>query len=361
MLEIDFRRRHGINLLFAGLVPVLLLMASLQATLAQQKQPGKKPGYKSEMESFRVKKKDFKKFRYLAFGAGLHLLNYFGDLAPSEEFLSTDLSMVKPGVSLFANYRYGPRMSVKATLMYGRLMGDDYSSADANDPAALRRYIRNLSFRNDVFDLSVTSQIYLYKNYLDFTARKGFNLYLTGGVSVFYHNPMGRIPEFKVTNERFADAGQWVALRPLGTEGQLSEFYDTKPYSNIQISIPVGMGMNFRINQRLDLDLELNYRILFTDYIDDVSGNYVDLGALDSDLAKTMSDRSREARAVVAEKPRDPELILGEVDIVTYISRFDGNRYTVFSGYGMDMAGRGGKGLDSFLISTIKVSYILNK
>ena len=49
-----------------------------------------------------------------------------------------------------------------------------------------------------------------------------------------------------------------------------------------------------KLGERTDLNFEINYRVLLTDYIDDVSSRYVDLGALDSELAKAMSDRSRE-------------------------------------------------------------------
>jgi hypothetical protein len=341
-------------------VTFLLFMAPF-SIFGQNESPQKKQGFKSKMENFRVKKKDFKRMRYLSAGGGLHFLTYFGDLAPTEDFLSTDISQIKPGVSAFLNYRYGPRMSLKAELLCGRLTGDDFTSADPYDPIARSRYIRNLSFRNDILDLSLMSQFYIFKNYLDFRERKAFNIYFNGGFSVFYHNPKGRVPDFKVNNERYPNTGQWVALRPLGTEGQFSEHYDIKPYSKIQFSVPVGGGFNFKLSDRLDFDFEINYRFLLTDYIDDVSGKYVDLGALDSDLAKSMSDRSQEQYAVMTGKERDLAALDPAPTHITYPSKYDGNRYTVFSGYGQENAGRGGKSKDTYLVTSFKVSYILNK
>jgi hypothetical protein len=336
---------------------IFLLMLCPILAIGQNESPKKKQKFKSKMENFKVKKKDFKRMRYLSVGGGLHFLTYFGDLAPTEDFLSTDISQIKPGVSAFLNYRYGPRMSIKAELLYGRLTGDDFTSADPEDPIARGRYIRNLSFRNDILDLSLMSQFYIFKNYLAFGERKSFNIYLNGGFSVFYHNPKGRVPDFKVSNERYPNTGEWVALQPLGTEGQFSEHYDIEPYSKIQFSVPLGGGFNFKLTDRLDFDFEINYRFLLTDYIDDVSGTYVDLGALDGDLAKSMSDRSKEQYSIMTGKERD----LANPSTVTYVSKYDGNRYTVFSGYGQENAGRGGKSKDTYLATSFKVSYILNK
>ena len=317
----------------------------------------KKQSYKSKMENFRVKKKDFKKHRYIAMGGSLNFMTYFGDLAPTENFFSTDISQIKPGISAQIEYRYGPRMSLKAELMYGRLTGDDFSSASATDAAERSRYIRNLSFRNDIFDFSLMSRIHVFKNYMQFTERKFFNIYFTGGLSVFYHNPKGKVPDFDVHGRRYPNAGQWVALRPLGTEGQQSEYYDKKPYGKFQLSVPVGGGFNFRLTPQLDLALEFNYRFLLTDYIDDVSGRYVDLGALDSEMARSMSDRSREEYAVMTGQERD----LTGVELTTYVSKYDGNRYTVISGYGMDGGSRGGSGKDTYFVTSFKITYIIHK
>lgn len=329
--------------------------------MAQKNTSDTRKGYASKMEQFRVKKKDFKKHRYLSVGGGFHFLTYFGDLAPAENFLSTDFSLIKPGISAFLNYRYGPRMSLKAELLFGRLTGDDFVSADPNDPEALSRYIRNLSFRNDIIDLSLMSQFYVFKNYLDFRERKTFNIYFNGGISIFYHNPKGKVPDFMHTNERYPNSGKWVALRPLGTEGQFSEQYDKAPYSLVQFSVPFGGGFEFKLTEQLNFNFEINYRLLLTDYIDDVSGRYVDLGALESNLAKSMSDRSKEQYSALTGKERKPETYFPDQEILTYTSKYDGNRYFVYSGYGQENATRGGTANDTYLVTSFKITYILNK
>ena len=190
--------------------------------------------------------------------------------------------------------------------------------------------------------------------------RKAFNIYINGGISIFYHNPMGKVPEFKLNNERYSNAGEWVALRPLGTEGQFSDHYDAKPYSNIQFSIPFGGGFSFRLNDRLNFDFEINYRLLLTDYIDDVSGNYVDLGALEGDLSKSMSDRSQEDYSAMTGEERHQDDIIPDEDKIAYTSKYDGNRYLVYSGYGQEGAARGGRANDTYIVTSFKISYILN-
>ena len=90
-------------------------------------------------------------------------------------------------------------------------------------------------------------------------------------------------------------------------------------------------------------------------------GLYVDLGALDSDLAKTMSDRSREPTSVDSGEPRDFEAIEAVTSLITYTSRFDGQDYTVYAGYGHDSSAnnRGLDGNDTYIVTSIKIAYII--
>ncbi|PTB89750.1 hypothetical protein C9994_17455, partial [Marivirga lumbricoides] len=105
-----------------------------------------------------------------------------------------------------------------------------------------------------------------------------------------------QVPEFYYGGEHMdapgekvalENAGQWVSLRELGTEGQnfdkaqYKELYGKdlpKPYSRIQIVIPVGLGARYKLSSNFDIALEISYRHTFTDYLDDVGGEYVDLG-----------------------------------------------------------------------------------
>ena len=124
--------------------------------------------------------------------------------------------------------------------------------------------------------------------------------------------------------------------------------YGLKPYKRIQIAIPLGLGARFRINQVMDFAAEFGFRYTFTDYLDDVSGNYVDLGVFEDDaLARAMSYRSNE---VVS--PTE-----------SYVGR-DGQTYNVLSGYGRESE-ENMRGNDSdkdyYMVTTFRLTYIIGK
>lgn len=353
---------------------IRLIVISLLSLLFLLAQEGNAQSYKRRKAYLKKKNKLVSRYkggsvhfsnnkRYFSLGFNIHGMNYFGDLAPNPGIASTDISFTRPGFGFTATYRYTPSLSFVGGLNWGRIKGDDFESADPYDDNARFRYVRNLSFRNDIYELMVGVQYDFFSNHGTFLNRRKIVPYVFGGVSLIYHNPKGKVPEYNVyTGEEMPNAGEWVALEPLGTEGQYSDVYDVKPYSLIQPAIPIGIGARWSIAQRLDLSLEVGYRILFTDYIDDVGGNnYADLGALDSDLARVMSDRSRETTAVNSGKDRDFEAINSISKLYTYTSAYNGETYTVTAGYGHEHPdnNRGDSSNDQLFVTTIRISYIL--
>src|SRR5690606_12602730 len=142
---------------------------------------------------------------------------------------------------------------------------------------------------------------------------------------------------------------------PLGTEGQHSTLdegdsnYGIKPYKLIQPAIPFGLGVRFRLNEVMDFSAELSFRYLFTDYIDDVSANYVDLDVLDSDLARALSYRGNETPYAGDAQPT--------------VGR-NGNTYSLIPGYGQEHPDnmRGNRNdRDIYTVTNFKLSYILGK
>ncbi len=303
-----------------------------------------------------------KQKRYLSVGLSANSLNYFGDLTPSTGRLSTDLSYTRPGFGLQGVYRFNPNLSFRSHLLWGRISADDFESADIFDESGKYRHLRNLHFRNDIYEIGFGVMYDIFPNYSSFLNRVPFTPYVVGGFSIFYHNPKAIAPEFDKNGQPLAEGGQWVALRPLGTEGQYSPHYDVKPYSLIQPSIQLGAGIRSRLSKRVDLEFEIIYRFIFTDYLDDVSGKFVDLGALDSELAKAMSDRSRETNAAWSGSQRDLAYMQENIQsLYTYTSEYDGNTYTVFRGYGHEHPdnNRGFPGNDTFLQISLRFNYIL--
>ena len=64
-------------------------------------------------------------------------------------------------------------------------------------------------------------------------------------------------------------------------------------YSPIGINIPAGIGFYFTIHKKHRIGYELNYRTTFTDYLDDISGDYID-PTTQSPEAAALSNRTTE-------------------------------------------------------------------
>jgi len=319
------------------------------------------------MSKFHGKKNTFtkqKKYNYISFSINSN--NYLGEIAPKANWGSTKISKTRPGFSLGFGHRFGPRYSVRGALSYGRLQSDDYDVADPNGENSKFRYWRNASFRNDIWELSAVAVLDLFKNQGAYLSRVPLTPYIFAGLAVFRHNPKAQVPNEYVLPANtaptaFPNAGEWVALQPLGTEGQQSILDPTdanfgiKPYSLWQISIPFGIGVRYRLADVFDVSVDLSARVLFTDYIDDISGNYVDLGVFDSDLARALSNRSRDPQSANGE-PRDATWTT-----TTYIGR-DGIEYEIIRGFGEEgpTYNRGGSSVnDMYFVTSIRIAYII--
>lgn len=293
-------------------------------------------------------------WRYKTIGISFDALNYYGDLAPSPSKLSTNFALTKPGIGFFFSQHKGPRFSIQASFIYGAIYGADMQSAKKSDPDnGVYRYDRNLSFRNRIEELTFMASYDLFENHGTHMHRLSWTPYGFTGIAGFHHNPQAKIPSTDLNGNPFFNAGKWVDLQPLGTEGQYSNLkpgdanYEIKPYSLYQFAIPIGLGLRFRVKDAFDVSAEFSFRYTFTDYLDDVSRNYVDLGAFgNNELAKALSYRSNEV----------------VVPNHTYTSVYDNKIYNVLNGYGSESASniRGSrKDKDVYTVFSIKVGYLI--
>jgi hypothetical protein len=358
--SLKFFRFFGVILLCISILAVSDVQAQRKSKAYLKKKNKKIGSYKGGSIHFDKNK------RYISLGFSIDALNYYGDIAPTSGFASTDISFTRPAFTIFGSYRYTPNLTLRGSLSWGRLQSDDYNVSDPYDADDKFRYIRNLSFRNNITELSAIAVWDFFPNHGTFLNRVNFTPYAFAGVGMFYHNPKAKAPAQDKNGVPLDEAGQWIALRPLGTEGQTSQYYDLKQYSLIQPSIPFGLGFRAKLQKRLDFEFEIGYRFLFTDYIDDVSGMYVDLGALDSDLARAMSDRSREPISATTSDPRNLEEI-GPVkealNLIHYTSEYNGEEYYVFNGFGQQNP-EYNRGLSSdkdiYIVTSFKISYIIS-
>jgi len=221
-----------------------------------------------------------KKTRYLAIGVTANVVNYVGDLDPSPFFISPGLKFTRPNLGLVVQYRINSRMFLRGSLSWGNLAGSDVKNSGTEGEDRFRR-IRNLSFRNHIFEFKGDLVVDLYENLGRYEKRPEFTPYGFIGLGVFRHNPQAELD------------GEWINLKPLNTEGQGTADEQGKEYSLIQLAVPVGLGFRYKLAKNWDLAFEIGWRFTTTDYLDDVGGNYADPSVL-SPTAQLLADRSVE-------------------------------------------------------------------
>ena len=200
------------------------------------------------MGSYRGAKSKFGKEKvYQTLGFSVNALNYYGDLAPTPKKISTDISFTRPGFGISYSRRMGPRFTMQGQFMFATISGSDNESADKGDLSnGAFRYKRNLSFRNQIKELSVVAIFDLFENQATYMSRAKWTPYVYFGLAGFLHNPQAKAPATDLQGNALAENGKWVDLRPLGTEGQYSKLdptdvnYGIKPYSLLQVSVPFG-------------------------------------------------------------------------------------------------------------------------
>jgi hypothetical protein len=217
---------------------------------------------------------------------GVGASNFLGDLGGADQIgthLMKDLewSLTRPQASAGFRYKLSPNMAVKSAFTWCRVAGNDQLTLEK------ARLNRNLSFRSDVYEFSAVYEYSIIEEklrgrYSRRSRKFPVNIYVFGGISAFYFNPKAQYNN------------AWVALKPLGTEGQgLPD--GGKEYSLFQVAIPLGIGFKYPINKEFSIGLEYCMRKTFTDYMDDVSTNYYDpeaIRAVRGDVAAFLSNPS---------------------------------------------------------------------
>lgn len=214
------------------------------------------------------------------FGGGVGLSNYLGEIGGRNKdarplFLDAKIAKSRWNPQAFVRYKFDPLFSVRVSANYLRIAGDD---ALTTSPG--RRY-RNLSFRNDIFDVEAAVQFLFFNSGSPIgvysRSKVFFTAYLTAGIGAFHHSPKAFYQ------------GSWVALQPLQTEGVF--------YSKWGYCVPLGIGGYVTINKRRKshrVGLEVNWRYTNTDYLDDVSTTYKNPAELSSSLSGVLSNRNPE-------------------------------------------------------------------
>lgn len=183
----------------------------------------------------------------LQFGLFGGISNYVGDMT-DRAYRNSD-----PAIGFTLGYQVSKRINLRGGLTFAKVEGAD-SLIKQEDVR-----LRNLSFQSRITELSAVAEF----NTFDLEYKR-WSPYVFAGVALYHFNPY-----------TYDQQNNKVYLRPLGTEGEGMAGYP-KEYSLTQLALPFGGGVKFNISDNVRIGLELGLRKLFTDYLDDVSGNYAD-------------------------------------------------------------------------------------
>jgi hypothetical protein len=158
-------------------------------------------------------------------------LNYTGDVSPAYKILHT-----RPAGSLFYRLNISPVVSIRASLMAGGLYGNEKKSTN---PVAA---VRSAYFSTFISEVSVMAE-YNFFNYRGKKEDRRVCPYLTGGLAMF--NAERRKGNYQVNSQY------------------------------IELAIPFGMGIKYKLNRQLNLGAEFVARKTTTDLIDGVNSQYL--------------------------------------------------------------------------------------
>jgi hypothetical protein len=237
----------------------------------------------------------------ISFGIGT--ANYYGDLAPYNQPIKSTLQNINWNFGVDFTRHFTPHFSGRASLTWVRITGDDNKYEGVTSLEQL--YMRNAHFKNDIQELAITGIYHLIPETRNYRKRPKLNPYLFAGIAVFHHNPVAKVPTDYTGSE--ASPGEWVSLQPLSTEGQGLPTYPDQPYNLVNVNIPFGAGVKYKLDKNWDLGFEVGVGYTFSDYLDDVGGYFAkkaDLMGISS-LSAAMGHRENEKIAAITGSDRE--------------------------------------------------------
>ena len=186
----------------------------------------------------------------LNFNLFLGTSNYNGDL--QDRFFTFKEAQLAGGLGF--SYSFSNRVTIRTNFKIGKISGDDKKGSNK---------IRNLNFASQVTEGDIDLQYFVTP-----IGVHSLTPYIFAGVAVYHFDPY-----------TFDSTGHKYYLKPLSTEGE-GFVPGRKTYSLTQVAIPFGAGIKLWLSDNINAGFEIGFRKLFTDYLDDVSSNYIDPGVL---------------------------------------------------------------------------------
>ncbi len=266
-------------------------------------------------------------FKYTSFGLALQGSYFYGDV-------SGGLRTIRPGVEVSAIRKVSPRISLGLSAGWLELLGSDYLNNSLSNPVKQNKYIRNLHFKSSVTSLQGFVQYDVFPSHKDYMKRPIYNVYLKAGLGVFHFEPKTK-----------DSTGTWIKLRPLETE--------RKSYSPYSAMIPLSIGVRYKIAYHFDFEVECSYVYTFTDYLDDVSGDYPNADPEASNAYYTY--RSTQSSDPQTKRDRDITYIEQELGFVPV----QNGNVSYYQGYGPGSMRGSRSGFDAYIVVSFRLIYII--
>lgn len=201
--------------------------------------------------------------------------NFLGDLGGNSgkggTFLKDNMiSLTRFMSGAYIGYSPFEFLNIKLSASIGKVDAAD-SLISGKGGLEEARKARNQHFRSSIKEAYLSAEIYPTA-LLEYDANDVIykvRPYALLGVGVFTFKPQAQY----IKND---GSKEWTDLKPLRTEGQgMPNHPDRKEYTLTQINIPYGIGVKYFVTQDFAVSFEIVNRKTFTDYIDDVSTEYI--------------------------------------------------------------------------------------
>jgi len=163
-------------------------------------------------------------------------------------------------------YNYDQRIGLRASATIGKISGEDSNSSNSFNQD------RNFAFTSQLIEGSIVGEF----NFFPYSALDAKSYTTTPfffiGMGVTNHNPKANFN------------GILISTRNLETEGV--------SYNKNVLVIPMGVGLKMRMN-RFGFELSWGIRKTYTDYLDDVSTNYLESSSLNSNSQASISNTTQ--------------------------------------------------------------------
>lgn len=210
----------------------------------------------------------------LGLGPGFFLGDLGGARGIGKPFVKDlDLPLTKFAKGIYLNVYPVEWLGFRVAFNHMKLEGDD-NEVNNEGGREISRWRRNLYFQSHILEGYIGMELYPTVWFEQYDGLQGkFRPYGIGGIGGFHFNPKG----YYYPDPNNLSNKMLVELKPLRTEGQgMAEYPDRKEYSLWQLEIPMGFGFKYYLKENMYIGLEVLHRKTFTDYMDDVSTNYID-------------------------------------------------------------------------------------